>query len=106
MKLSIGEYEDSGPHRDAASVYLACRMSELSEAALCASWIRGLEYHIWLVGTGAQEADLYDVNECQRLVSLGRELGFWWIWRDGPTRIPMHLWLDMLTLQLLGGAPK
>lgn len=99
VKLSLYEYDDSGPHRDAASAYLACRMSELSEEALCASWEHGLEYRIWRIGIGEEEPGFYNAEECERLVSLGKDLGYWWIWRDGPTRIPMSTWVEMLQLE-------
>jgi hypothetical protein len=102
MNSLAGDLDDSGPYWDAATRYLAARMSEVSEDAACATWEYGVEFRIWRLGSGVGigEEGLYDADACRRLVELGQELGCWWVWHwgsggpegGGPRRVTMDEW--------------
>lgn len=104
VTLPLGDYDDAGQYWDAATRYLAARMSELSEDAWCASWHVGLERIIWDVGQTSTSDGWLDEVACRSLVNLARELGCWWVWPDGtsgPQRITLVDWVRTLAADAL-----
>jgi len=87
---------------DAARMGLLALMRGISEEAWCAGWMMGLEFDLWAVREGRQDAygQIGAITERQArlLRDLSDEADGWWRWgdTDGPTFVRLEEWRKII----------
>jgi len=92
-----------------AANLLLFRMKQLSEDLHCASWLNDLEFLVWDMAYGGENA-FGDIKVSDQMAKSFRDLadlsGGWWVYKDktlpdehGPVFISMERWLQVLAEQ-------
>jgi hypothetical protein len=74
-------------------------MSELSESAYCAGWMKGLEYELWrAMLKGRQKYGRLQITQrhVAKLKELSEKCEGWIVWGDmGEEWVPIERWKEM-----------
>jgi hypothetical protein len=93
---------------EANAVELREYMSELSESAYCAGWMKGLEFALWTaVLKGRLKYGQLQITQVHtnKLKELSERCGGWIVWDDESeeTFVPLARWLKIYEVELSRG---